>query len=48
MILLFSLSSIFAQDKAIMDLPQLAGEYAEGIEEDWLVKKVELDAGVED
>ncbi|MEM8891267.1 MAG: alpha-galactosidase, partial [Bacteroidota bacterium] len=46
LLLLFSLTLAFAQDKAIMDLPLLAGEYAEGIEEDWLVKKVDLEAGI--
>jgi len=43
---LLSLTSAFAQDKAIMDLPLLVGEYAEGIDDDWLVKKVDLEAGI--
>lgn len=46
LIFLLSLSSVFAQDIAIMDLPVLSDVYAEGIEEDWLVNKIELEAGL--
>lgn len=46
LIFLLSFAQVFAQNKAIRDLPILSGAYEEGLDEDWLVKKVELEAGL--